>query len=651
MSAPALDPSNFDTTVSPREDLFRHINGTWLATASIDDDKSGAGAFIDLRDQAEVAVREIITGLVERDDLTDPDERRIAALYRSFMDVDRIEEMDAAPLQPFLAEIDAIDSVTALAQHLGARGAMGLRSALGWSVEADPGDPTRPVLFLGQGGLGLPDEAYYRAEEHAETLTSYREHVARTFTLAGFGDAEARADRVLTLETAIASHHWDNVTTRDLVKMYNLQTLESFTAAVPGLLFDEILVGAGIAAEKFSEFVNCQPSFFTGLAELLVEERLEQWRDWARFATISGLSPYLSQRFVDARFAFYGTTLSGTPTNRERWKRGVGLVEGALGEAVGRLYVQHHFTPESKARMDELVANVIEAYRLSITELDWMTDATRAEALRKLEGFTPKIGHPVKWRDYSGFEPGDDVVANVLASNRLDAEYELGKLGRPIDRDEWEMTPQTVNAYYHPLRNEIVFPAAILQPPFFNADADDAINYGGIGAVIAHEIGHGFDDKGSTCDGDGRLRDWWTAEDREAFEDRTKALIDQFAVLSPAGADGQKVNGELTIGENIGDLGGLGIAYKAWRLAVGDSEPEPIDGLTGSQRLFFGWAQVWRGKRRPETVKMLLAVDPHSPEEFRCNQIARNIDAFADAFGVEPGDGMWLAPEERVTIW
>ena len=651
MSVPALDFDTFDRDVSPRDDLFRHANGAWLASATIDDDKSSAGAFIDLRDAAEAAVRDIITDLAGRDDLTDADEIRIATVYRSFMDTDRIEAHDAAPLAPLLAEIDEIHSVRDLARFLGARAASGLRSALAWDVEADPGDPTRPVVFLAQSGLGLPDEAYYRADEHAEVLAAYRDHIARTLTLAGFDDAEARADRVVALETEIASHHWDNVTTRDLVKMYNLQTYQEFVDAAPGLMFDVILEGAGVDVTAFSEVVNSQPSFFTGVAGLLTEERLEQWRDWARFATVSNLSPYLSDRFVDEHFAFYGTTLSGTVTNRERWKRGVSLVESTLGEALGRLYVARHFPPEAKARMDDLVAHLIEAYRRSITDLDWMSEATRTEALRKLEAFTPKIGHPDRWRDYSGFEPSEDVVQNVLASNRFELAYELAKIGKPLDRGEWLMTPQTVNAYYHPLRNEIVFPAAILQPPFFHPDADDAVNYGGIGAVIGHEIGHGFDDKGSTVDGEGRLRNWWTDDDRAAFEDRTGALIGQYNVLSPEGADGQTVNGELTIGENIGDLGGLGIAYKAWRLAVGDTDPEPIDGLSGAQRLFLGWAQVWRGKRRPETAKMLLAVDPHSPEEFRCNQIARNLDAFVDAFEVQPGDGMWLDPNERVTIW
>ena len=367
---------------------------------------------------------------------------------------------------------------------------------------------------------------------------------------------------------------------------------------------------------------------------------------------MTSLSPYLSGAFVDERFRFYGTVLSGTPELRERWKRGVALVEGVLGEAVGKVYVERHFSPVAKERMDALVANLIEAYRRSISELDWMTEQTKASALDKLAKFRPHIGYPAKWRDYSSLEiVADDLIGNVLRAADYELNRSIAKIGAPIDRDEWLMTPQTVNAYYHPLKNEIVFPAAILQPPFFNEHADDAVNYGGIGAVIGHEIGHGFDDQGSTCDGDGRLRDWWTTEDRTAFEQRTRALIEQYSQLSPEGADGERVNGELTIGENIGDLGGLTISLLAYTIASGGDEPEPIDGYTDIQRLFLNWAAVWQQKTRPETVKQRLATDPHSPPEFRCNQIVRNVPDFYGAFDVQPSDALWLAADERVKIW
>ena len=506
-------------------------------------------------------------------------------------------------------------------------------------------------MFSTQAGLGLPDEAYYREDEHAAIRDAYLAHLTRVFDLAGFADAAEQAGAVLDLETSIAAHHWDRVRLRDLRAMYNPMSLDDIVAATPGFDWDAYLEGGDIPRGKLAEVIVSQPSFLEGVAPLVASTPLEAWRSWARWKAISGLSGYLSRAFVDERFDFYEKTLSGNEEQRPRWKRGVALVEGVLGEAVGRSYVGLHFQPEKKAAMDELVGNLLAAYRASIEKLEWMTDATREEALRKLAKFTPKIGYPDQWRDYSALEVGDDLVANVLAANSFELDYTLGRIGAPVDKGEWQMYPQTVNAYYHPLRNEIVFPAAILQPPFFNADADDAVNYGAIGSVIGHEIGHGFDDKGSTCDGDGRLRDWWQPADREAFEALADKLVEQYDGLVPEGVDGGSVNGKLTVGENIGDLGGLDIAYEAWRLAGGDPDGEPIDGLTPAQRFFTGWAQAWRGKRRPEAAKVLLATDPHSPNEFRCNQIVRNLDAFYEAFGVTADDDLWLEPEARVTIW
>ncbi|HMQ36750.1 MAG TPA: M13-type metalloendopeptidase, partial [Micropruina sp.] len=440
---------------------------------------------------------------------------------------------------------------------------------------------------------------------------------------------------------------WDKVRTRDLRQMYNPTRPEPFAERTDWL---RMLRAAGVG--ELEQLIDAQPSFVVELSDLLGSERLPAWRAWARFHLLSALSPYLPEAFVQARFGFYGTVLNGIPANRERWKRGITLVERCLGEAVGKLYVERHFSPVAKQRMDELVANLIEAYRRSIGALDWMTEPTRTQALDKLSKFIPKIGYPQQWRDYSGLEvDADDLLGNVLRSASFESDYALSKLDGPINRHEWLMTPQTVNAYYHPLRNEIVFPAAILQPPFFEEDADAAVNYGAIGAVIGHEIGHGFDDQGSTCDGDGKLRDWWTPEDRESFEDRTKALIEQYNELTPAQTPGHHVNGELTIGENIGDLGGLSIAYQAWRLAVGDDEPAPVDDLTGAQRLFLSWARAWQHKSRPEALITQLTNDPHSPDEFRCNQVVRNVPAFYDAFGVTGDDALWLPPEQRVKIW
>ena len=647
---PAIDFSTFDDSVRVQDDLFRHVNGRWLADTQIPADKPLTGAFMQLRDDAESAVRDIITGL-ERGE-PGSETAKIADLYGSFMDTERIEADGADPLALSLARVDAVSSVTELAGLLGSHVREGIAGLVEVDAESDPGDPSRYVMFVGQGGLGLPDEEYYRLDGYAAIRDEYRKHVSASLALAGAPDPDGQAVAVLDLETEIAGRHWDKVKTRDMRAMYNLRSLAEFSDSAPGLEFRTFLAGAEIPEQAMAEVVVAQPSFFSEVADLLTDDRLPAWQSWARWKVITSLSPYLSSAFVDERFRFYGTVLSGTPELRERWKRGVALVEGVLGEAVGKVYVERHFSPAAKERMDALVANLIEAYRRSISELDWMTEPTKASALDKLDKFRPHIGYPAKWRDYSSLEiVADDLIGNVLRAAGYELNRAIAKIGAPIDRDEWLMTPQTVNAYYHPLKNEIVFPAAILQPPFFNEHADDAVNYGGIGAVIGHEIGHGFDDQGSTCDGDGRLRDWWTGEDRTAFEQRTRALIEQYSQLSPAGADGERVNGELTIGENIGDLGGLTISLLAYTIALGDNKPAPIDGYTDVQRLFLNWAAVWQQKTRPETVKQRLATDPHSPPEFRCNQIVRNVPDFYRAFDVQPSDALWLAVDERVKIW
>ena len=646
----ALDPSQFDSRVRLADDLFRHVNGRWLETEPIPEDKPMTGAFVRLRDDSEAAVHAICDELAAADPPALTDEQvKISALYGDFMDAAHVEELDDAPLADLLERVDQIDSVSALQSYFGWSLRYGITSLWGCDVESDPGDPTRYAFFVAQDGIGLPDESYYREEQHAEILAEYGKHVARTLELAGLEDAEQQATDVVALEKAIAGCHWDVVRTRDLRQMYNPRSVAELHDEAPEFGWDLILDGASI--DGLGLVVDCQPSFFVEVAPLLTDDRLGQWRSWARFHTISGTSAYLSSRFVDERFGFYERTLQGTPQLRERWKRGVGLSERALGEAIGKIYVEHHFTPAAKERMDELVANLIEAYRQSITDLAWMTPETKAEALTKLAAFRPKIGYPATWRDYSKLTivPGD-LVGNVQRASAFELDHALSKLDGPMNPDEWQMYPQTVNAYYHPLRNEIVFPAAILQPPFFAFEADDAVNYGGIGAVIGHEIGHGFDDQGSTCDGEGKLRNWWTDDDRTAFEERTSALIGQYNALSPMQTPGHFVNGELTIGENIGDLGGLGIAINAWRVAGGEAAA-PIDGLTGLQRLFLSWATVWQTKSRDALALQRLATDPHAPAEFRCNQIVRNIDDFYTAFGIVESDALWLTPEERVAIW
>ncbi|HZA31347.1 MAG TPA: M13-type metalloendopeptidase [Propionibacteriaceae bacterium] len=646
----ALNVDDFDTEVRIQDDLFRHVNGHWLANTEIPEDKPVAGGFITLRDEAEEAVRRIITELEPGEPGSEA--TKIADLYAGFMDETAVEEAGAAPLAPLLAEVNGVSTVAELITLVGSFPRRAIAGLINFEAESDPGDPNRYVMFVSQGGLGLPDEAYYRLETHADLRDQYRDHVAASLRLAEIEEPEKSAQRVLDLETEIAAGHWDRVKCRDMRLSYNLMSLDAFVSGSPGLQWEAFLTGAGVPEQAMAELVVQQPSFFTAVAELITDDRLPAWKIWAQWKLISSLSPYLSSAFVNERFRFYGTILSGTPVLKERWKRGVELVEGALGEAVGKIYVERHFSPVAKERMDQLVANLIEAYRQSINELDWMTDATKQRALDKLRKFRPHIGFPSKWRDYSTLQiDRRDLVGNVMRAASFEVGRSVAKIGQPIDREEWLMTPQTVNAYYHPLRNEIVFPAAILQPPFFSEDADDAINYGGIGAIIGHEIGHGFDDQGSTCDGDGALVDWWTAEDRAAFEKRTRVLIYQYGELEPEQAPGHRVNGELTIGENIGDLGGLSIALKAYRISTGDDRPDPIDGFTDEQRLFLSWAYIWHSKIRTEMLLQRLATDPHSPAEFRCNQTVRNIPDFYATFGVTESDRLWLDEDQRVKIW
>ena len=649
-TASGIDTHELDPGVRPQDDLFRHVNGRWIARTEIPADKARWGSFYLLAEEAEKAVQEII--LEAQNAAPGTEERKFGDLYASFMDEDRIEHLGATPLAADLATVDGISSVPLFLSTLGRLERAGVPGAFGLYVDNDPGDPERYLVFLGQAGLGLPDESYYREEKFAGVREAYLAFVERMFGLAGVDDAFVRAGRVFALETELASHHWDNVRSRDSEKTYNLKTWGQLSALAAGADLDLWLEGLDAPATAFEEIVVRQPSFVSGFAQMLNDDRLDAWRDWLRWQVIRSSAAYLSSDFVEANFDFYGRTLTGTPQMRARWKRGVSLVEGSLGEAVGRIYVERHFSPTAKASMDVLVGYLVEAYRESITGLDWMTPETQTRALEKLDKFTPKIGFPVKWRDYSSLSiDPNDLVANVQATNEFEFHRELGKIGNPLDRDEWFMTPQTINAYYNPGFNEIVFPAAILQVPFFDEARDAAANYGAIGAVIGHEIGHGFDDQGSKYDGDGRLTDWWTGEDRAAFEQRTASLIEQFDALAPAQVPDHHVNGALTIGENIGDLGGLSIAWKAYLLSLDGAQPPVIDGLTGAERFFLSWAQAWQMKLRDEEAVRLLAIDPHSPNEFRCNQIVRNIDAYYDAFGVTEADAAWLAPEKRVTIW
>ncbi|WP_181574179.1 M13 family metallopeptidase [Microbacterium sp. SMR1] len=656
-----IDIAELSPQIRPQDDLFRHVNGSWLERTEIPDDKARWGSFHVIAEQAESDVRAIIDEATTAEPGTV--QRKIGDLFTSFMDTARIDELGSEPLRPQLARVDAVDSIPALLRTVGELEREGIGGMIGTFIEPDPGNPERYVVFFVQGGLSLPDESYYRLDGFAPTRTAFRGYAERMLELAGVADAAEQAERIARLETELAAHHWDNVRNRDAVATYNLHTWDEVTT-LAGVDLDPWLDGlAPRHRDGFAEINVNQPSFLSGLGTLLTDERLEDWKAWLRLQVVRASAPFLPDAFVAENFDFYGTQLTGVPVNRERWKRGVSIVQAALGEAVGEIYVERHFPPQAKVEMDALVDNLIEAYRQSITGLEWMTPATRERALEKLAAFTPKIGYPDRWKDYSALEiDPTDLLGNVLRSTEWEYERQLAKLGQPIDRDEWHMTPQTVNAYYNPLMNEIVFPAAILQLPFFSSERDAAANYGGIGAVIGHEIGHGFDDQGSAYDGTGALNDWWTDADRAAFEERTGALIEQYNALVPRGlGDEHTVNGALTIGENIGDLGGLGIALKAYRLHLAATmSPEElaeapdgpvIDGFTGVQRLLLSWGQIWQQKGRDAETIRLLTIDPHAPNEFRCNQIVRNIDAFYDAFGVTEGDELWLAPDRRVTIW
>ncbi len=647
LSGAGLDFSHQDTSVRPQDDLYRHFNGGWLKTADIPADRASDGAFIALRIQSEARVREIIEGATGSDEAT-----KIGNLYRSFMDSAAVNAKGVTPIVPELAEVDSISSLTDFISTLSKLEARGTSGIFGTFIYADMKDASTNILYIQQGGISLPDEAYYREDKYAEIRSAFLSHIEAMFTLAGVSNPAENAAKVMALETSIASHHWDQVKDRDATLTYNKMNRTEVKALMPAFDWELYLTDGQIPAVVLDSVIVQQPSFFEGLGTILASFDLAAWKAWLKWHIISGAAPYLSDDFTNENFAFFGKVLSGTPELRERWKRAVSMIEGSLGEAVGKVYVEKYFPAEAKARMEKLVANLIEAYRISINELEWMSPETKVKALEKLGKFRPKIGYPDKWRDYSALQTTpDDLYGNVGRVVKFQRDHELSKVGKPVDREEWFMAPQTVNAYYNPVMNEIVFPAAILQPPFFGLDHDDAVNYGAIGAVIGHEIGHGFDDQGSKYDGDGALNNWWTDADRAAFEERTKALIAQYDVLVPEEAPDVTVNGALTIGENIGDLGGLAIAYKAYQISL-QGKPSPvIEGMSGEKRLMLSWAQVWRAKVRPEEMRRRIATDPHSPAEFRCNQILKNFTPFYEEFGVTDKDALWLEEQARVQIW
>ena len=617
-------------------DLFHHVNGEWVDSHEIPADRGIDGSFYALRDKAEEDVHAIVS--------------ETSDLFASFMDTDAINAAGTAPLQPDL-DLIAVKDIEEFAHNLGVLDRTGVGSPLAFWVEKDSqGEDSVPYLV--QSGLGLPDEAYYREDAHAETRATYQKHVARMLEfldpayLLGL-TPEVAAQRIMNLETQVAASHWDVVRSRDAMATYNPVEL----AELPSIIVT-MLRGAGL---RDGRVINMMPSFTEDLATMLRPETLADWQLWAAWTVLRSRASVLTEEIGRANFEFYGTVLSGATQQRDRWKRGVGLVESLVGEEIGKEYVARHFPAKSKEQMLSLVDYLVRAYEQRISNLPWMTPATRERALEKLRLFQAKIGYPETWRSYEGltFDPsGEQLVANVRRGAAFEHDYQLGKIGKPSDRSEWVTTPQTVNAFYNPVVNDITFPAAILQPPFFDPDADAAQNFGAIGAVIGHEIGHGFDDQGSRYDGQGNLNSWWTEQDRANFEELTSKLVEQFNGLVPSvleGTDTSGVKGEFTLGENIGDLGGLGIAVVAYKEYLADKGLEET--REGFQNLFYAWARVWRSKARPEMAAQLLAIDPHAPNEFRCNVIAANIDEFYDAFDVEKGSKMWIEPEDRVTIW
>jgi endothelin-converting enzyme/putative endopeptidase len=645
-----------DLGVRPQDDLFGHVNGRWLAETEIPSDRSSWGPFVQLADVAEEQVHRIIEDLAkvatDEDESTElnPDAQKIGDLFASFMDEQRIERLGIRPVRPLVEAVAKLRDVRDLAAFLGEFERIGGHGLFGSYVNNDDRDSDRYIVHFVQGGLGLPDESYYRDDKFAEIREKYVAYLATLLRLADHPDPEDAAATVLRIDTRLAEGHWERAETRDVQKTYTLYPAGGLRDLCPAFDWDAYVRNLSASALEADEllFEVCvkQPSYYSHLSTVLEEVSIDDWRAWLLSHVLRSAAPYLSEPFVEANFDFYGRTLNGTPELRARWKRGVALVEGALGEAVGKEYVARHFPPTSKALMDDLVANLLAAYRQSISRLDWMTDETKAKAYEKLDTFRPKIGYPEKFRDYSALRVRpDDLMGNVAAASAFETDRQLNKIGSPVDRDEWFMLPQTVNAYYNPGTNEICFPAGILQKPFFSPDAHAAENYGGIGSVIGHEIGHGFDDQGAQYDGQGNLNDWWTADDKAAFEVKSQSLVTQYDAFEPRTLPGEHVNGQLTVGENIGDLGGLTIGHTAYVISTDGAATDD-----DRRKLFMNWAFCWRTKRREEQERQLLTVDPHSPPEFRAN-IVRNLDEFHDVFGTAEGDGLWLDPGERVRIW
>ncbi|MEB6480249.1 M13 family metallopeptidase [Acinetobacter vivianii] len=646
-----IDQQYIDQNGSANNDFYDYVNGTWLKQTEIPADKARWGAFNELHELSTNQLHRIVEDLTAQKWAAGSVEQKIASLYASFMDEKAIEAKGIQPLQPELARVDALQSKQGFAQLMGHFSRIGVRTPFDISIGQDMKRSDVMIAGLVQRRLGLPDRDYYLKDDQkfVETRAKYLKHIERMLQLSGDQQAAQHAKEILTLETKLAKIQWSNVQNRDLSKRYNIYKTKDLKKLTSTFDWNTYLNSVGVKDKIQTIQVN-QLSYFQSLDPVIQRTPLNVWKAYFKWNLISSFAPYLNKAFVDESFAFYGNTLRDVAEQQVRWKRGVQIVNGVLGDGLGKIYVDKHFSADKKQRMDALVQNLIQAYDQSISQLDWMSPETKVQAKKKLSSLSIKVGYPKKWRDYSALDIKDgDLVGNVIRASEFEHQDDLDKLGKPVDRDEWFMTPQTVNAYYNPSSNEIVFPAAILQPPFFNIDADDAVNYGGIGSVIGHEISHGFDDQGSQFDELGNMRNWWTAQDHKRFKAKTQALVAQYNAYEPIA--GYHVNGELTLGENIADNSGLSIAYKAYQISLAGKPAPVIEGRTGEQRFYMGWAQVWRAKTREAQAIVYLKTDPHSPDKVRANGALVNQAPFYDAFKIKEGDKIYLAPEKRVSIW
>ena len=640
---------HMDTLVNPGDDFTSFVNGTWVKNTEIPADKASYGVGYIVHEESEDNVKKIIEESSKGDFAKGSDEQKVGDLYQSFMNIEKRNELGVLPIQDELAKVDGISNYDELATYFAYANKVGVNVPLGLFVYQDFKDPTIYTVYTWQSGLGLPDRDYYLKEDDRskEIKTKYGEHIEKMFNLAKLPNGSGAAKTVIALETKLAEKHMEKEKTRDLVALYNMFPVDTLSNIMPKFNWNVYLSEAGL--EKQDKLGVLMLDYTKSLDNIITSTSLDTWKTYLKWGVVDANASRLNEALNQQNWEFYSKELRGTQEQRPMWRRGVSTVNRTLGEVVGKVYVKRHFPPEAKERMETLVDNLLKAYEVSIKELDWMSEATKKEALDKLSKFTPKIGYPDKWKAYDLEIKADDLFGNLRRSGIMEYNRELAKLGQPIDKDEWGMTPQTVNAYYNPTLNEIVFPAAILQPPFFDLNAEDAVNYGAIGAVIGHEIGHGFDDTGSTFDGDGAMRNWWTEGDKEEFKKRTAALIAQYNDFEAL--PDLKVNGEFTLGENIGDLGGLSIALKAYKMSLDGKEPSEMDGYTAEQRVFIGYAQAWRNKIRDEALRVQINTDPHSPAKFRVNGIVRNVPEFYTAFNIKETDSLYLASEERVKIW